>query len=76
MSTLDRLPPGRRACVASVEGDGPDSLRLLEMGLLPDREVVVVRCAPLGDPLEIEVMGYRLVLRRSEARRVSVREMP
>ena len=39
-------------------------------------EVLVVRRAPLGDPIEIEVMGYRLVLRRNEASQVSVRELP
>ena len=71
--TLDVLAVGGRARIASVDGAGPVPLRLLEMGLLPEAEVFVVRRAPLGDPIEIEVMGYRLVLRASEARHVALR---
>jgi ferrous iron transport protein A len=48
------------------------SLRLLEMGLTPGVEVLVVGQAPLGDPLELEVRGYRLSVRKSEAARVEV----
>ncbi len=73
MRTLDGLPLGRRARVTAVLGEGDIPLRLLEMGFLPDVEVSVVRRAPLGDPLEVEVLGYRLVLRCSEARQVQVR---
>ena len=71
--TLDTLAVGGRGRIASVGGAGPVPLRLLEMGLLPEAEVLLVRRAPLGDPIEIEVMGYRLVLRASEARHVSLR---
>lgn len=73
MITLDGLPLGIRARVTAVLGEGDIPLRLLEMGFLPDVEVSVVRRAPLGDPLEVEVLGYRLVLRCSEARQVRVR---
>ena len=73
MSTLDALPVGEKARIASVEGAGPVPLRLLEMGLLPEAEVSVIRRAPLGDPIEIEILGYRLVLRASEARHVALR---
>jgi Fe2+ transport system protein FeoA len=48
------------------------SLRLLEMGLTPGVQVAVVATAPLGDPLEIEVRGYRLSIRRREAALVAV----
>ena len=74
--TLDRQPLGKRVRVSAVGGEDAVSLRLLEMGLLPDTEVSVVRRAPLGDPLEIEVLGYRLLLRRSEASCVAVRDLP
>ena len=73
MSTLDGLPIGDRARVTAVLGEGDVALRLLEMGFLPDVEVSIVRRAPLGDPLEVEVLGYRLVLRCSEASQVQVR---
>jgi ferrous iron transport protein A len=44
----------------------------LEMGLTPGVEVTVVGTAPLGDPIELELRGYRLSIRRNEAARVVV----
>jgi Fe2+ transport system protein FeoA len=44
----------------------------MEMGLTPGVELSFVGSAPLGDPLEIEIRGYRLSLRRSEAARVEI----
>lgn len=72
MSALDQLPVGSRARVNSVGGDDEVSLRLLEMGLTPGVELAVVGAAPLGDPLELELRGYRLSVRRSEAARVEI----
>lgn len=46
---------------------GPDTLRLLEMGLTPGSKIEVVRAAPLGYPIEVKVRGYLLSLRESEA---------
>lgn len=46
---------------------GPQSVRLLEMGLTPGTEIQIVRAAPLGFPIEIKVRGYLLTLRESEA---------
>jgi ferrous iron transport protein A len=58
--------------VYSIEGDDELSVRLMEMGLTPGVEVAVVGTAPLGDPLELELRGYRLSVRRSEAARVQI----
>lgn len=55
-----------------ISGSDDVSLRLLEMGLTPGTEVLVVGQAPLGDPLELEVRGYRLSIRKSEAARVEI----
>ena len=55
-----------------VAGGDEISLRLLEMGLTPGVEVAVIGTAPLGDPIELQVRGYRLSLRRSEAQMVTV----
>lgn len=63
---------GGQARVANVAGDDDVALRLLEMGLTPGTAVRLVGRAPLGDPLEFEVRGYRLSLRRAEAARVAV----
>lgn len=51
---------------------GTRFLRMREMGLLPGTQVRFVRAAPLGDPLEIEVRGYKLSLRRDEAAQIVV----
>lgn len=72
MSALADLGIGAAARVRKVSGGDEISLRLLEMGLTPGVEVRMVGMAPLGDPLEIELRGYRLSLRRAEAARVEI----
>jgi Fe2+ transport system protein FeoA len=69
---LASLPVGSRCTVARIEGADEISLRLLEMGLTPGTELAILGAAPLGDPLELEVRGYRLSIRRAEAARVQV----
>ena len=69
---LAQLTLGSRGEVVQVEGADEISLRLLEMGLVPGTEFTLLGAAPLGDPLELEVRGYRLSLRKSEAARVEV----
>jgi ferrous iron transport protein A len=72
MTTLAEISSGQRATVEQVEGSDQVSMRLLEMGLTPGCEIRFVGVAPLGDPIEIELRGYRLSLRRTEAQRVQV----
>jgi ferrous iron transport protein A len=72
VSTLAELPVGATAKVTRIEGVDELSCRLMEMGLTPGVELKVVGVAPLGDPLELELRGYRLSVRRSEAKRVEV----
>ena len=69
---LSDLAVGARAIIRSFPGQGPAFLRLREMGVLPGTAVTLVRTAPLGDPLEIQVRGYSLTLRKSEAAHVVV----
>ena len=71
-ASLDRLRVGARARVLSVKGAGAVARRLMEMGVVPGAPVRVVKCAPLGDPLEVRVRNYHLALRRSEAQTISV----
>jgi len=70
--TAADLRVGQRARVESVAGVDELSTRLLEMGLTPGVEIELLGTAPLGDPLEFELRGYRLSVRISEARRVSI----
>lgn len=70
--TLDQIPPGGSGTVTEVAGDDALTIRILEMGVTPGCPFAVIGTAPLGDPMEIEVRGYRLSLRKSEAARVAV----
>ena len=72
METLASLKPGQKARIAIVEGDDTLTLRLLEMGLTEGEEVCLLGYAPLGDPIEFAVRGYRVSLRSLEAERVLV----
>jgi ferrous iron transport protein A len=72
MKTLATLAIGVRGRVIDVQGGDEIAVRLMEMGLTPGVDFVLLGTAPLGDPLEIEVRGYRLSVRRSEAARVEV----
>ena len=65
--SIAALDLGQRGVIRQVSGEERLRRRLLEMGLVPGTEVHLVRRAPLGDPLEIGVRGYRLSLRRAEA---------
>jgi ferrous iron transport protein A len=76
MTTLAELPTGARAQVVRIEGVDEVSIRLMEMGLIPGSHVALMGVAPLGDPLELELRGYRLSLRKSEAARVQVEPSP
>ncbi|MFQ3581239.1 MAG: ferrous iron transport protein A [Chloracidobacterium sp.] len=70
--TLDTLDIGAAARVERVRGGRTVAQRLQEMGLTTGVTVKVIRVAPLGDPLEIELRGYRLSLRKDEAAAVEV----
>ena len=72
MTALAKLTVGQRGRVAAIEGADDVTLRLLEMGLTPGVELSLLGVAPLGDPIEIELRGYRLSLRKSEASRIDV----
>ena len=72
MKTLADLHVTDQATVAEIDGQDQIALRLLEMGLTPGTQVALIGLAPLGDPLEFEVRGYRLSLRKTEASRVII----
>lgn len=59
--------------IEAVGGERGFRRRLMEMGLCPGTDVAITNVAPLGDPLEIEVRGGRLSIRRDEAAQIRVR---
>jgi len=70
---LDSLPGGGGGTVKSIGGGStPLRQRLMELGITIGSEIRVVRKAPFGGPIEISVRGYRLSLRRAEARMVMI----
>jgi ferrous iron transport protein A len=71
--SLDRLPPGRRAVVCAHDRDRVPP-RLEELGFVPGTLVEVVRRAPLGDPIEVDLRGYRVCIRRGDAATVCTAE--
>lgn len=71
-TTLDVLDVGETGRVLTVEGPAEVRHRLMEMGLTPGTSVRVVRFAPLGDPIDVEIRGYHLSLRKREANGVTL----
>ena len=69
---LGNLHPGQSGKVTAVGGNGTVRRRLMELGVVSGTPVRVVRLAPFGDPIQIELRGYHLSLRRAEAERVRV----
>jgi ferrous iron transport protein A len=66
------LDVGQSALVKRIAGTDDVSRRLLEMGVTPGVEIRRLGAAPLGDPLEFELRGYRLSLRRNEAEQIEI----
>jgi len=67
VTQLTDLTRGQSGRVVEIQGADELALRLMEMGLTPGVEVTLIGQAPLGDPLEFDVRGYRLSLRKQEA---------
>ena len=73
MTTLDNTKVGQTVEVVKVHGEGSSlRRRLLDMGITPKTQVTLVRCAPLGDPIELNVRGYAITLRKADAQLVEV----
>ncbi|MBQ9972835.1 MAG: ferrous iron transport protein A, partial [Firmicutes bacterium] len=64
---LNELPIGKSATVLSVGGEISLRQHLLDMGIIPGVDVTMVKLAPMGDPMEIEIHGYELTLRIADA---------
>ncbi|PIR21417.1 MAG: iron transporter [Deltaproteobacteria bacterium CG11_big_fil_rev_8_21_14_0_20_47_16] len=67
MLKLNQLTAGQEATVSYVMGDGPVSQRLLEMGMVPGASVKVTQLSPWGGPMMVNLDGYSLSLRSTEA---------
>ncbi|RDY33224.1 ferrous iron transport protein B [Lachnotalea glycerini] len=69
---LDKLEVGKSAIIESVGGNGALRRHFLDMGLIPDTEVTLMKIAPLGDPIELRIRGYELTLRKEDAAKIGI----
>ena len=74
--TLKDLEIGKSAVIRSVGGKGALRQHFLDMGMIPGAEVTVVKFAPMGDPMELQVHGYELTLRLAEAEKIEIEQIP
>lgn len=70
--TLRELEIGKNAVIKTVGGKGALRQHFLDMGMIPGAEVTMVKLAPMGDPMELQIHGYELTLRLSEAEQIGI----
>ena len=70
--TLKQVKVGQTVKVVKIQGTGPVKRRIMDMGITKGVEIYVRKVAPLGDPVEINVRGYELSLRKADAEMVEV----
>ena len=72
MRTLKQVKCGETVSVVKLTGEGALKRRIMEMGITKGTEIYVRKVAPLGDPVEVNVRGYELSIRKSEAENIQV----
>ena len=70
--TLKELGIGQSARILTVGGEGALRQHFLDMGVIPKAEVTVIKFAPMGDPMELQIHGYELTLRLAEAAQIEI----
>ena len=74
MRTLKDVKVGKSARVVKLHGEGAVRRRIMDMGITKGVEIYVRKVAPLGDPLELNLRGYELSLRKADAELIEVEE--
>jgi len=70
---LSNLKPGEQGRILKLDSSiGPIRRRLMDMGLIPGELIKVEKVAPMGDPIEVTIKGYKLSLRKGEARGIEL----
>ncbi|MBX9138223.1 MULTISPECIES: ferrous iron transport protein A [unclassified Clostridium] len=72
MTTLKEVKCGQTVKVKKIEGVGAVRRRIMDMGITKGSEVYVRKVAPLGDPIEVNIRGYELTLRKLDAEMIIV----
>ncbi len=72
MKTLKDVKVGETVTVTKLHGEGATKRRIMDMGLTKGVEIYVRKVAPLGDPMELNVRGYELSIRKADAEMIEV----
>ena len=72
MKTLRQVKVGETVTVVKLHGEGADKRRIMDMGITKGVQVYVRKVAPLGDPVEVNVRGYELSIRKNDAEMIEV----
>jgi len=72
---LNELPIGKTATIAQVGGEGALRQHFLDMGVIPNAEITLVKYAPMGDPMQFMIHGYELTLRVADAEKIDIKEI-
>lgn len=72
MKTLKDVKVGENATVLKLHGEGPVKRRIMDMGITKGVEIHVRKVAPLGDPMELNIRGYELSVRKADAEMIEV----
>ena len=70
--TLRDLKPGQEGVVVAIAAAGSMKRRIMDMGITPGVKMRVIKVAPFGDPIEVNVRGYELSLRKEEAQQIEM----
>lgn len=73
VTTLKQAKIGETVTVQKLHGDGAVKRRIMDMGITKGTEVFVRKVAPLGDPIEVNIRGYELSLRKADAEMIEVK---
>lgn len=72
MKTLKAVKSGETATVVKLHGEGAVKRRIMDMGITKGTQLLIRKVAPLGDPIEVNVRGYELSLRKADAEMIEV----
>ncbi len=72
MKTLREVKVGQTAVVSKLHGEGAVRRRIMDMGITKGVEIFVRKVAPLGDPIEVNLRGYELSIRKADAEMIEV----
>ena len=72
MKTLKDAKVGETVTVAKLHGEGPVKRRIMDMGITRGTQVHIRKVAPLGDPIELNVRGYELSVRKADAEMIEI----